>query len=381
MSFLRNRLTRNIGLLVGVGAAMAGGLAARDARADVVVSTVAATKGQHGSNWQSDLKLTNPYTETISYTLVFTPRGQSMSDGDPRVAYTLGPNETQVLSDAYHVGFPGQSGVARVLVQMDNDPNTGQKYPNPVVDPAVFNDAGNGAEFGQSPAVYTVEQLEAANGTYRAIVGKEGERTNPAFTTGSLGATVTVTARGPAGGDPLATQTVTLGPNGYFQWSGNPDGVAALMGTAIPANSTLDYVVEGTAIPDITITNNVTNDSRWKDATKYTQITPTILGIDWNNDGVADDVDADHNGVLDTVINVSCSAPFPWQGKLITQPSGSYSYVAADLPQGMGIDQGTGQIGYQPPCSTFFSSFTPRFYAMGNGQQTPIITAVFNVTR
>ena len=119
MSFLRNRLTRNIGLLVGVGASLAGGLAARDARADVVVPTVAAKTGQHGSNWQSDLKLTNPYNETISYTLVFTPRGQSMSDSDPRVASTLGPNETQVLPDAYHVGFPNQSGVARVLIQMN----------------------------------------------------------------------------------------------------------------------------------------------------------------------------------------------------------------------------------------------------------------------
>lgn len=270
--------------------------------------------------------------------------------------------------------------MARVLVQMDTDPGTGQKYPDPVVDATVFNDAGAGAEFGQAADIYTLAQVEGATGTYRLIVGKDGTRTNPAFVTGSQGVTFTVTARGPAGGDPVATQTITLPANGYFQWSGTPDGVAALMGTAVPANSTLDYVItQGSGLASDTVTNNLTNDSFFKTATKYTPITPTITGIDWNGDGIPDDVDADHNGVLDTVINVSCSAPFAYQASLITQPPGSYSYVGSNMPAGMSLVQGTGQIVYTPPCSTMGSTFRPNFFVTANSTQ--LLIAQFHVTQ
>jgi len=271
MSLLRNRLARNLGLVVGLGAGIAG-ISVRSAKADVIVPTVAATAGQHGSNWQSDLRIHNPYNQAISFSLIFTERGQSMSASDPAVGYILGPNMTVVFPDAYHVGFPGRSGVARVLVKMDYDASNNKPYPDPVVDPAVFNDAGDGAEFGQSPAVYTAAQLEAATGTSRLIVGKEGERTNPGFTTGGQGATATITAYGPAGGNAIATKTITLPPDGYFQWSGTPDGVAALLGAAVPANSTLDVAItQGSGVPSATIVNNITNDSRWKDFQPYTQ--------------------------------------------------------------------------------------------------------------
>ena len=354
-------------------------LAPRSAAADVVVPTVAATAGQHGSNWQSDLRVANPYDKTISYTLVFTERGQSMSASDARVSSTLGPNQVLFYPDAYHVGYPGRSGVARVLVQMDTDPTTGQKFPDPVVDATVFNDAGAGAEFGQAADVYTLAQVEGMTGTYRLIVGKDGTRTNPAIVTGSQGATFTVTARSAAGGDPLATQTITLPANGYFQWSGNPDGVAALMGAAVPANSTLDFALtSGSGLPSDTVTNNLTNDSFFKTATKYTQITPTIVGLDYDHNGTVDNPVTPGGQVLEKVINVSCSAPFPFEAWLIAQPPGSYSYVGSNIPPGMGVEPGTGKIVYSPPCSTSGSTFTPAFMISGG---TTSVTGQFRVTQ
>ncbi|MDA8116180.1 MAG: hypothetical protein M0000_02130 [Actinomycetota bacterium] len=121
MSILRNRFVRNVAL---AGAALGTafgleGLVARSAGADVIVPTVAATAGQHGSNWQSDLRVANPYSETISYTLVFTERGQSMSAADARVSATLGPNEVRFYPDGLvdpadpprdYEGRPGPAG-------------------------------------------------------------------------------------------------------------------------------------------------------------------------------------------------------------------------------------------------------------------------------
>jgi len=104
-----------------------------------------------------------------------------------------------------------------------------------------------------------------------------------------------------------------------------------------------------------------------------------IYGIDMNGDGIADAVDADEDGDIDSPISVSCSAPFPYEHTLIVDPPGNFTYFGVDLPEGMGLSQGTGVIGYVPPCSDVGQSHSVGFYASGQSQTTPLVTVSYNV--
>jgi PKD repeat protein len=76
-----------------------------------------------------------------------------------------------------------------------------------------------------------------------------------------------------------------------------------------------------------------------------------IVGIDYDNDGITDNVDANGDGGLDNTINTSCNAPFPYEWNVIAIPPGQYTYFATDLPQGMDFSQGTGHITFDPACN------------------------------
>jgi hypothetical protein len=65
MAFLPSRVTRNLGLVMGYGAGIAG-VSAGNAKADVIVPTLAGILGQHRSSWRSHLKLCNPYTQWVA---------------------------------------------------------------------------------------------------------------------------------------------------------------------------------------------------------------------------------------------------------------------------------------------------------------------------
>jgi len=363
--FIRNQVVRSIGLAAGLVVGTLGS----QARADQVLPVVAATPGAHGSQWASDLKLHNPYEDAVFFDLVYTPRGDSKGDASVRIPMSVGPNQTTIVEDAYHLGYPGQDGAARVDIEMATDPETQQAYPDPIVDVAVYNNEGSGREYGQSPTVYGASALEDAIGTCRMTIGKATERTNLGVTTGSAGATIQWDAYDPSGLKRDDTVVLDYPASSFTQHYGTPDGVAALFGTPQLENSALEAtILNGSAAISLTTNNNYTNDSRWRDFRAYEATTTgqlRVVGIDRDGDGIADWIDADGDQVLDGPYNVGCTAPFPWEGTLIVDPAGEHTFFASNMPQGMGLDQGSGAILYNPPCSDAGQTFRPTFWVSG----------------
>jgi len=378
---VQNKAARAIGLAVSLAASTLG-LGAR-ADADQVVPVVAATAGAHGSQWASDLKLHNPYGEAVFFDLVYTPRGESKGEASVRIPMSVGPNQTLVIEDAYHHGFPSQSGAARVDIEMAENPDTQAPYPDLIVDAAVFNNEGEGREYGQSPTVFNTADLESAIGAYRMTIGKATERTNLAITTGNQGATVQWDAYDPAGQKRDDTVIMDYPANSFTQHYSDgiyPDGVTTLFRAEQLPNSALEAtILSGSAAISLTTNNNASNDSRWKDFRNYeaTSTEPRIVGIDRDGDGIADWVDADEDNVLDGPYNVSCSAPFAWEGTLIVSPPGDYTFFGSGLPQGMVLLAGSGEVHYDPPCSDAGQMLSAGFYVNG---MTSVMDTTWRVT-
>ena len=100
------------------------------------------------------------------------------------------------------------------------------------------------------------------------------------------------------------------------------------------------------------------------------------MGIDYDGDGIADNVDADGNGVLDNAIGIDCNFPYPYEFWLIAENAGENpTYTGVDMPQGMGVAP-DGKIGYDAPCSDSGQTFIPGFYVSGQTELTEIVFTV-----
>ena len=271
MSFLRNRLTRNIGLLVGVGAAMAGGLAARDARADVIVPVAAHLNGQQGSVWRSDEKVYNPTGQPVTVTIYATPRGQTASDSDPSIVRTVAPGNTLLLEDVEYTIHGDGSWADRLRFHFTDGSN------NPVanlpVKSTTYEQVAPGNEFGSfnttfDPAadpVATPGDGYSLSGTILGtVLGKAAERDGLILNTGANGATILWTYNNGAGANTF-TKTGTYGPDMTFQYT---HGVPELLGFTPEANGSLTATIEaGSARVAVTHNNNTTNCPSWDQMT------------------------------------------------------------------------------------------------------------------
>jgi len=246
----------------------------RAATADQIVPIVGHVNGLHGSVFRSDLKLYNPTSKTIKGHLVFTERGQSMSDlsglatgsqapppSDPVIPYELLPGETRVLIDVYAIAKPGTEGAARVFVR----PSREQPVPfsidaDPVVDSSTYNALPDGGELGMSPTPFKAADFYVAGTTLSGITGKQGERTNPFILTGPGGATITFTLKNP-GATPVAVSQA-YGPDAVFQYA----PVGSLMGVDAAPNAVLEARIDaGSARLAASPVNNVSGQGRWID--------------------------------------------------------------------------------------------------------------------
>ena len=232
----------------------------------------------------------------------------------------------------------------------------------PILRSYVFNQDGEN-EFGMSSAPVDDATYPSTGARVAVMTSPNGFRDNLDATSGSDGLDLACTYANGAGGNKIAFNWI-IPPNTTQQRSLN-----ALLGLTPEPNSriTCDYE-NGSGILLLARNHNHSNDPARDMATVIGQATtePRIVGIDYNGDGVADNIDADGNGVLDHVINLSCSAPFNYEDRLIvTGATGPVNYFGEGLPQWMGVDSGTGVIGANPDCSDAGQIFRPDFYVSG----------------
>ena len=355
-------------LLAGAASLGVGGVAADE----LAVLSAARVHGAQNSDWNDRQLFRNPTGLPLTGRLYLTERGASFNPAtDPVYVYALPAGTTLILDGLYAQLKPGVNGAGTLRLV----PDEGQAAP--LWRTTMYDKVGD-QEFGASATPFDpdVDGYHAAGQTLGTVLSPDGYRDNPHVQSGPDGLVGTWVYTGPAGGE-QTLKPESIAPNTTKQYT---NGVTELLGFAPAPGGQLDLrITGGEGRAYLTRMNNASNDPAY-DEFSVTATQPRITGIDWNNDGIADWVDADHNGILDGSVAVGCSAPYPWQGRIIVQPSSAATFVGADLPQGMGVEPGTGKILYSPPCSTAGSSFTPRFYAMENGQQTPLITTTFRVT-
>lgn len=110
---------------------------------------------------------------------------------------------------------------------------------------------------------------------------------------------------------------------------------------------------------------------------------PEILGIQFGPDytGQIDDP-VTSDGTLENPIGVECTAPFPWQGYIVTSGGKPpLDYRGVSLPNGLTLDTSDGHIVYSALCTDRNKTFIVDFYLV---DQTPersrTVSGAFKVT-
>ena len=352
-------------LLAGAASLGVGGVAADE----LAVLSAARVHGAQNSDWNDRQLFRNPTGLPLTGRLYLTERGASFNPAtDPVYVYALPAGTTLILDGLYAQLKPGVNGAGTLRLV----PDEGQAAP--LWRTTMYDKVGD-QEFGASATPFDpdVDGYHAAGQTLGTVLSPDGYRDNPHVQSGPDGLVGTWVYTGPAGGE-QTLKPESIAPNTTKQYT---NGVTELLGFAPAPGGQLDLrITGGEGRAYLTRMNNASNDPAY-DEFSVTATQPRIVGIDYNHDGVADNVDADGNGVLDNVINASCTAPFPYKMDLIVSPAGTYNYFGTGMPAGMGVDSGTGQIVYDPPCSNAGQTFTPAFYV--NGMTTSMETT-FRVT-
>jgi hypothetical protein len=220
-----------------------------------VVPIVGHLAGSGGSEFRSDLKLSNTTGSILTGRLLFTARGQSPSAGDPSVPFSVPAHGVTFFEDVYLTGFPGGSGAARVVVLPDNSAAGAL-----IVDTSTYTATPGGGELGQNPTVFTEAAYSGAGTELLGILGKSVERTNVLVMAGPAETTIRFQYRD-AAGTVVKSVTRTFPHDSTSQFSA-PD----LLGLTPAANGSLEAQIQsGSARVALSPVNNVTNQGRWVD--------------------------------------------------------------------------------------------------------------------
>ncbi len=235
-----------------------------------VISLIANLDGKLGSHWMSDIKITNPFTETIMVVLKGTPHDTSASGADPRITRELQPGETVGIEDVYGALFGGQAQGKARLVVITTD-LAGEEYALPITTSNIYNVAGGGGEFQTYGPPVRTDRLHQAGVTLgENTVKGSGERYNFDVVAGNAGATIRYTYRDSSGGD-MRTATVSYKPAATRQ---HVDAYKLFGLSAFAPNSSIVAEIQaGSACIRGTPTNNITSDSRsqpWQQVSIWT---------------------------------------------------------------------------------------------------------------
>jgi hypothetical protein len=342
---------RNLGLIAGLGLGLLGGASVAVAT-DVVNLGAARVAGTAGSDWH-DRQLVKDKGEGSSFRVYVTPRGQVFSDTDGFLEIVLQPGETRMIEDLFEQVY-GTAGAGTIRIVPD------EGSPAPVWRSIVYNRDGE-AEFGMTSRPFNEEADQYySNATLGTMLSPDGFRDNIDTLTGDEGMTGVWVYTNSTGENGVEIPK-SYAPNTTEQFSAK-----ALLGFEPEPGASLDYTItDGSGRIYLSRNHNTSNDPSRDEFEMLKDNTPTeprIIGIDDTGDGIADIIDADGNGVLDIVIGVGCSAPYPWAGYLIVEDAdGPINYFGTNMPEGMGVDSGTGLVEYNPPCSDSGQVFTPSF--------------------
>jgi hypothetical protein len=178
------------------------------------VAAAAAGEGFNGTQWRTDLAITNRGLVGIEYSIQLLPRGEDNGNAAMGETFNLGANQSVTYADAWTV-FGGSGNTGAINVCVNNAPMVG-------VSSRTYN-VGGGGTFGQSVIGVAGDDDHLIGSGHRERIGflsqDEDFRTNIGFMN-AADAEVTIEVEFfSADGTSLGVDSITLAPLSNNQWN------------------------------------------------------------------------------------------------------------------------------------------------------------------
>jgi len=263
--------------------------------ATLVVPAAGTGPGASGSQWQSELTIYNAAPRAATLAIEFH---QGKNVFGPATV-TLDARETLSIADIVKTKFNVEAGTGALEIELDD-----RAARSIAVTSRTFNTSAQG-EFGQDiPSVNVADAPRA--GDLAAIPGPSTASANRFnFGVYAFEATSVTWELVRAGGTAAATKSVAYAAGEHVQYG---FGVSSFLGVTPEDNDTVvARVTEGRAVFYGSVVN-ATGDPTFVPGVRTREdVVINFLGVDLDEDGTVDIVDANQDGVLDAPINVITS--------------------------------------------------------------------------
>jgi hypothetical protein len=306
---------------------------------DLVIPAAASADGPNGSRWQSEITIHNAGTQEI--TAVLTLHGVNGPAGSPATV-RVNARSTVVLDDVVRTLFGMAAPVGAVTIDLDD-----VAVRKVAVSSRTFNTNSLG-EFGQDiPAIPAGSAMVLGD---TVVLAGPSNAAASRFNFGifALEATTVEWKLLRQDGAIASTTTQTYDAGQHLQYS---SGVSSLFNVQPQNADTVHARINGgRAMLYGSAVNNLSNDPTFVHAVRTREnLSVEIIGIDLDEDGNADILDADGDGVLDEVIVVP-TARFPSYFRIIAlDPEGAaitFSFV--NPPRDVSLIDSIGTVQWYP---------------------------------
>jgi len=282
---------------------------------DRVVPVAGTGPGANGSQWQSELTLHNVSIKPIAAELKFHSNTGVVDSAEIEVA----PRSTVSIEDVVNTAFHVSSGTGAITIDVP-EPLRGKL----VVTSMTINRSPSG-DFGQDiPAL----DADSALGTGDlGVIPGPSSVIDSRFNFGLFTTEETTIEWRLVRKDGTTASTVELTYDAGIQLQYN-GGVSTLFGATPDDNDVVHaYVKSGSVFVYGSIVNQMTGDPSFVPGTRSRDnFAPEAIGIDVERDGVVDFFDADHDGVLDQVIDAA-TANFPTVFRIVAADAEEDSFT------------------------------------------------------
>ncbi|HUJ15430.1 MAG TPA: hypothetical protein VL284_16710 [Thermoanaerobaculia bacterium] len=286
--------------------------------ATFIVPAAGTGAGANGSQWQSELTFHSTSANPISIGLVFHDAGGAQQ-GD---GLTLSPRSTTTLSDVVKTRFGRDGGTGGIEI------NVPDAFADRVaITSRTFNASASG-EFGQD--IPAIDSTGAASAGDVIVLQAPSSATNARFNFG-IYAVSDAAVRWDlvrADGTVAASTTQSYGAGTQMQYN---QGITSLLGATEQDNDALQATVtSGSVIAYGSAINNQTGDPSFVPGIRTrADIRVNFVGVDVNEDGTPDILDANHDGVLDQPIDIYTTVGYPNYFRVIVNGGATLELVDA----------------------------------------------------
>lgn len=298
------------------------------ALADTAVLPVAANADGHGgSQWRSSATFYNVGHETASFTLEFLPSGSTLAA--ETFARTLEPGEFWTTDNILET--MGTEGVGMIRISADET-----AFRHMGIQARIYA-VGEEGTYGQHTPLLREEHLwGAGDELYLPLPTGEEFRFN--FGVNVFEDATVLWKLVDSGGMVISEKEIAY-PSPFHEQYNN--GVNAFFEVQrSDAVLVKAEVLEGSIFLYGSTVDNRTHDGDFIPASSlHENLTPRLVGVDTNLDGVADIIDADGDGVLDQTMNFSVNFLFGFYFRIVTEdPEGDpVTIELLNPPAGMSI--------------------------------------------